>query len=512
MEDGGIELFSLERSPMARFNQTVVRNKPDAINLAGGTEAYAQSPQMELVSHVLTSFVKNKFYRTADEGMERVSTLVQQVDPLFVAKLAVFARNEFGMRSISHVLAVELGSKARGKQWRRRFYKRVIRRVDDITEILALWGTTNGKPWPHAMKRGFADAIGKFSPYQLAKYRGEGKAVKLVDGVNIFHPRPTERNAAALEQLIKGTLRNRDTWESKMTSAGQEEGTKEEKQARKTETWRELLEAGKLGYFALLRNLRNIGETADAELCSLALAALVNERAIRKSLVLPFRFFTAFNEIAKLHGRWPRRFLEAIDRAATIALDNVPVFPGRTLVVLDVSVSMTRNTVAKSSITTAEIGALFAAVLYKANDADMMIFAEGARYVTLNPNDGVLSLARNISFSGDGTDFRTIFSKADRPYDRVLILSDLQGWMGTERKSGCRGTVSQALETLRQYRKRTECNVKLFSVDLAGHGTMQFPGHSIYAVAGWSEKIFDILKVIEQDKQALITRIESIEL
>jgi hypothetical protein len=503
---------------MARFNKTTrgFTTKPNAINLAGGTEAFAQSPQMELISHVLTSFVKDKFYRTAEKGMERVSELVPQIDPVFVAKLAVFARRKYGMRSISHVLAVELGDKEPGEEWRRKFYKRVIRRVDDITEIMALWGSRHGKPWPNAMKRGFADAMGQFTPYQIAKYRGEGKAVSLVDVANLVHPRPSERNAVALSQLIKGTLRNTGTWESRVTAAGQEGGTKEEVAERKTAAWSDLLREGKLGYFALLRNIRNIIETNDGELCRLAFDGLVNKTAIRKSLVLPFRFFTAYTEIAKLHGRWPREFLGALDRAANTALENVPTFEGRSLVVLDTSSSMTSGQVKRadgkeSSITPAQIGALFAAVLYKANDADMMTFDSSARYVTVPPTLGPITLAQGIHFRGGGTDFRMIFAAADRKYDRAFILSDMQGWMGTD-TWGMRGSSSQALKTLKDYRRRTEMDTKVFSFDLQGYGTMQFPDHEIYCVAGWSEKIFDVLKVLEQDKLALIREIEKVEL
>jgi 60 kDa SS-A/Ro ribonucleoprotein len=48
----------------------------------------------------------------------------------------------------------------------------------------------------------------------------------------------------------------------------------------------------KLGYFALLINLRNILQLAP-ELADELIAQLTDERLIRKSLVLPFRFITA---------------------------------------------------------------------------------------------------------------------------------------------------------------------------------------------------------------------------
>jgi 60 kDa SS-A/Ro ribonucleoprotein len=70
-----------------------------------------------------------------------------------------------------------------------------------------------------------------------------------------------------------------------------------EKAELKAEAWAELLRTRKIGYFALLRNLRNIAEQAP-ELVPTACELLTDERLIRKSLVLPFRFSTALEASA----------------------------------------------------------------------------------------------------------------------------------------------------------------------------------------------------------------------
>ena len=56
-----------------------------------------------------------------------------------------------------------------------------------------------------------------------------------MDVVNLVHPQPTDRNREALEQLVKGTLRSTETWESKLTRAGQKAESKEDKAVRKAE-------------------------------------------------------------------------------------------------------------------------------------------------------------------------------------------------------------------------------------------------------------------------------------
>ena len=110
--------------------------------------------------------------------------------------------------------------------------------------------------------------------------------------VNMVHPLPTQRNASALQNLVDGTLKNVETWEALLTQAGQNARNEAEKTRLKLKAWKQLLREGKLGYFALVRNLRNIAAFNDANLVNLACTQLTNKTKIKRSLVLPFRFLT----------------------------------------------------------------------------------------------------------------------------------------------------------------------------------------------------------------------------
>jgi hypothetical protein len=210
---------------MSKFNSTVKTPKTITENLAGG-QAYKQSSEMALVSLLLTSFVNDQFYRDTNQSLEDLrSHIKSNKNKEFVAKSAIFARDEFGMRSITHALAGELTSEVSGNEWAKSFYEKVVSRVDDMTEIMSYYlnnKTDKKKPkFPSALKRGFAKAFDKFDQYQLAKYRGENKDVKLVDVVNLVHPVPTKRNEEALNALVNGNLKSTKTWESMLTKAGQ---------------------------------------------------------------------------------------------------------------------------------------------------------------------------------------------------------------------------------------------------------------------------------------------------
>ena len=477
---------------MSRFNTATKTSKVE--NLAGG-QAYSQSPELEIVSILLTSFVKDQFYRSADDTLIRLRELTQHVSPEFGAKLAIYARNEFGMRSITHALAAELAPRVSGQSYAKSFYDKVVARPDDMMEILSYRKNVLAtKGITHAMEAGFRQAFNRFDGYQLAKYRGENKDIKLIDIVNLVHPKGTEKNAEALKQLVNGTLRSADTWEVNLSSAGQKAESDEEKAELKADAWRGLINERKIGYFALLKNLRNIIEQAP-DILTKACALLTDEKLIRNSKVLPFRFTTAFEEIAKLNGsKDTREVMVALNKALDVSCANVPKFDGETLVVLDESGSMAGQP--------AKIGALFASVLVKGCNADLLTFANDARYRSVNPMDSVTTIAQSIVFNGGGTNFHSIFQRANKKYDRIVILSDMQGWVGFN--------TPQAI--FNAWKMQHGANPFVYSWDLAGHGTLQFPEQKVFCLAGFSDKVFDLMNMLEQDKNAMIAKINAVEI
>lgn len=466
---------------MSRFNE---RKETGVTNLAGG-KAYKESKELQLVSLLLTSFGDDKTYRSADDTFKKLDELIKDCDKLFCAKAICYARREFGMRTITHYAASVLAKYIGGEAWSKDFFAKVIFRPDDMTEIIACH-LSHEQKISNAMKKGFGEAFGTFTDYQLAKYRGDGNKVKLVDVVNLVHPVQTEKNNGAIEKLVNGTLKSFDTWEVELSAAGNDV-------EKKKEAWRSLISENKLGYFALLRNLRNIVNLQDTELKDLALNALLDEKAIHKSLVLPFRFATAYKELSTVDSK----AMTAISRACEIACDNVPKLKGKTLVALDVSGSMAG---------VADIAALFAAVLLKSNDCDLIKFSYVSQYQIVNTDDSLMTIKDNLHFVYGGTNFISIFETANRKYDRVILLSDMQAWMQNNYY------IQSPSAAYNRYKAKYNLDCKMYSIDLAGYGTLQVPEKDVYCLAGFSEKIFDIMKFLEEDKEALLNIIKAYNL
>ena len=516
---------------MPRYN--LPNHAPDAVNMEKAP-AWQMSPKLELAAILLTSLMSDQFYRSSADAQKRLATLTAQ-EPKFAAQAALYARREFGMRSASHVAAAAIARSAKGESWTKDFFRKIVYRPDDMAEILALLADSKGQlnAVPNSVKKGFGQAISQLSPYQLAKYRLAGHKVNLADIVNLCHPKPSEKNRAALKSLMQGTLRQQEenaTWEARLSAAGQEQGadaaeTAELQAAAKEQAWSDLLSNNQLGYFALLRNLRNIHSQAP-EALDLALEQLRDPARIKRSLVFPYRYLTAMQ-----HMPDDPRIRAAISDAADIALNNAPLLPGRTLVCVDNSGSM-HHTVSQNGraqylrrrpesqsngqsnktmldqVTAAHQAALFAAALFKASpqnkdsQVEIITFGNDAKYRRdLNPRDSLLSLTFSLIENQGGTSYQAIFKKAaeeKQAYDRIIILSDSQSWLGHT------GQVA-----LRNYRQATEADPSIYAVDLVSYGTLQFPEEKCAAIAGFSEKVFDLMALLEDDRNALLNRIEA---
>ena len=106
--------------------------------------------------------------------------------------------------------------------------------------------------------------------------------------------------------------------------------SEDEAEGHKAEAWEQLIKSRKLGYFALLRNLRNI-LTSVPRLINEVVEMLTDERLIRRSLVLPFHFRLAVEALERDPPYGALRVMAALSDAVDISLANLPKFNGRTL-------------------------------------------------------------------------------------------------------------------------------------------------------------------------------------
>ena len=453
-----------------------------------GFPAYKMQDKEQLVTAVLTTmFGEPKFYGSTDN----------------------YARNVANMRSVSHVLACIIAHEAH--EYTRAVIRNIIVRPDDITEIMACYKQMYGKPFPNALKREIAVQIQRFDEYALAKYNSRGMSMKFRDVLRITHPTPKDAETEALfRKVLDDTLETPYTWETELSEKG---NTKE--------VWDELIQSGKVGYMALLRNLRNIIKSgADIEP---VLKVLSDPERVRKSRQLPFRFFSAYRMLEQESLMTPA-IHRALEQALTVSVENLDTIPGRTLIAVDVSGSMTCPISSKSTVKCSEIAGLLGAMASRiCEDAAVCYFDYSGGWSCVS-NDGyivehygkydsILEICKKHSFNGGGTQMDLPMKYAleeDRsarlkPFDRVIYFSD----------NVC-NSYSYGIKTVQsmvdKYRNTYNPDFWVHGVDLQGYGTQQFCGKNFNLIAGWSEKVLGFILLAEKGINSLVQTIEEYQM
>lgn len=474
---------------MAKFNSPVTIKTTNK----SGHVAYRMGDKEKLVAQVLTSFINEaKFYGDNTTEMQQTIQRVVKADPQFVAKLAVFARREFNMRSVAHVLTAHLAHEVEGKPFTRETVRGVSLRGDDVTEIMSFYLATFGKPIPNALKKGINDVLSGLDEYSLAKYKGDGKTVKMRDLLCLCRPTPKGDEQAALwKRCLEGTLAIPETWETQLSAHG-----------NNAETWERLIDSGKVGYMALLRNLNNIIKANPAN-TEKVYQTIEDPERVWKSKQLPFRFLSAYKAVSGIGGS---RVFDALENAVDASIENLPKLPGTTVIAVDTSGSMGSRVSAKSDVWCVEIGMMLGMIANRiCENSIFYTFNTAIQKHAVSSRGGILYAVTHNARAGGGTymqlPFQRMISDSVRA-DRVIIISD------NECNSTYRTPVQRFAD---EYRRVSGNNIWVHAIDLQGYGTQQFHGSKTNIIAGWSEKVLQFILLAENGAGALQEAIENYE-
>jgi len=365
-----------------------------------GAPAAVLTAEQRLRRSVLSCLLwETEFYEDGQSIADRIAALSAEVAPQVVADLAVEARERFNLRHAPLLLVASLVKT--GGPLVAETIERVVQRADDLTELVAIYWRNGKRPLSKQMKLGLARAFAKFDAYQLAKYDRDGP-VKLRDVLFLIHAKPRDEAQAALwKQVADRTLASPDTWEVALSGG-----------ADKRETFERLLAERKLGYLALLRNLRNMDHAGVDE--AVVKAAILERRGAQR--VLPFRYVAA--------ARAAPRYEAWLDEALMESILEGPVFDGRTIVLVDVSGSMDWRLSAKSDLTRLDAAATLASVV--PGDLRVFTFSDGVVEVPARRGmAGVDAVVRSQPHSG--TRLGKAVGHVNRlPHDRLIVITDEQ--------------------------------------------------------------------------------------
>lgn len=483
---------------------------PNAITYEGGP-GHTRDVKSELFQLAVVNMVSEKaFYEDAQSRDSRYAQLVRQAtldDPDWTARMLAWLRTTANMRSAPLVGAAEY-TRARLEAGlagtSRQVVSSVLQRADEPGELLAYWTSRYGRAIPKPLKRGVADAATRlYTEYSTLKYDTASNGWRFADVIDLTHPTPKAPWQDALFRHALDRRRGRDDFESIVTSlpmitrnralrlnvAGgivdqlldseilREAGMTWEdalslagSRVDKRRLWEALIPS--MGYMALLRNLRNFDEAGVRTAMSAHVAGrLADPAEVAKSRQFPYRFLSAY--LAAPSDRWKQPLNEALLHATS----NIPILPGKTLVLVDTSGSMTGMALsARSKVTPLTAAALLGVALTHRNtppngvgQVDLHGFASGVfRHEIQRGASALHEVQRFVARAGEvghGTDMWGALRRTFDGHDRVFLITDMQ--MITDRYNGI-GEADRILPA----------NVPLYGFNLSGYATTAYAAGS----------------------------------
>jgi len=391
-----------------------------------GGRATRSSTEKQLERSVMSCLLwEDSFYESGENIAQRISKLVKQNSPEFVSQLAIKAREDMKLRHVPLLLAREMARNPEQRALVGDTLARIIQRPDELTEFLAIyWKDDANQPLAAQVKKGLARAFQKFDEFQLARYNRDSD-IKLRDVLFLTHAKPVDvtgrgrkleavksktynrgevkRHAKSVfTKLVNDELAVPDTWETEL-SAGKD----------KKATFERLINEGKLGALALLRNLRGMTEAkVDRKLIVKALDTMKTER------VLPFRFISA--------ARYAPQFEPQLEKAMFKCLEGAEKLSGKTVLLIDVSGSMSDPVSAKSELRRIDAAAALAILLREiSEDIEIYTFNDNAQIV---PARRGFALRDAIGNPRGGTRLGNSLSqvKYGADADRLIVITDEQ--------------------------------------------------------------------------------------
>lgn len=383
----------------------VTRDKKTTVN-HHGTIVHKLDALEELFSKVLGSlFGESTHYekRTAEGDYEKLCKTIEQVDDEdieYVLKIARLGR-EYNM--IQYPLSVLTAcmnddrfkgknfiDEETGKNKLQSYSYYIIRRGKDILDILStqmsVYGFTSkgrGKkrhretPLPMQMRKVLKGKLESFNEYQLSKALGESKSVSMADAIKLLHPDPTKSKVRNnfYKDIIEGKVKMGD--DVKQVQSEIAKVNNKNSKTTKKDVVKSLDTSTVMAIIKNLVALEKQGIFHDEKAVDSIVAKLTNKKEVQKSRLLPFRFYSAYNEVKKLPSSMgKRRILDALVEALDLSIDNMQDIVGYSAILVDLSESMNHQVSSMSSVTAREVACMLGAICFKKGIADVYAFAD----------------------------------------------------------------------------------------------------------------------------------------
>ena len=482
--------------------------KANTVNEAGGI-AYAMTPKHALAQYAATGCMNQTFYASAEEQLDKVLTLAGQVDPMFVAKTAIYARQKGYMKDMPALLCAALSVLA--PELLAQVFDRVIddgKMLRNFVQIVRS-GVTGRKSLGSLPKRLVQRWFDSRSDEAIFR-ASVGNDPSLADVIKMVHPKPKSASRAALYGYLIGRAHDPGLLPVLVC---QFENFKLDLQREFPDVPFQMLTAlalGKEQWTQIARkapwqmtrmNLNTFtrhGVFAEKGMTELIANRLRDPEAIKKAKVFPYQLMVAYTQT---DAQVPDEVRNALQDAMEVAIANVPSIDGQVYVCPDVSGSMQSPVTGhRAGATTAvrclDVAALVAAAIVRKNpQAQVLPFSDDVVPCRLNPRDSVMTNAQKLAkLPSGGTNCSAplrYLNDRKAQGDLVVMVSDNQSWVDTLGAS-----FNDATPTMKQWNAFAARNrgAKLVCIDIQPYANTQAKERKdILNVGGFSDRVFDVV-------------------
>ncbi|MCA0401975.1 MAG: RNA-binding protein [Proteobacteria bacterium] len=485
--------------------------RPDVKNHEGAP-AYGLTPRHKLAQLAATGTLNQTFYAEAREQLDEITRLLPEIEPEFMAKTAIYAREKGFMKDMPALLLAYL-SMMQTEHFSLAF-NRVVdngKMLRNVVQILRS-GATGRKSLGTRPKRHVQLWLENASDREIMR-AAVGNAPSLADVIKMVHPKPRSAERAALYGYLIGKPHDvsalpeivRDFEAFKADPTREVPDVPFQMLTALPLTKEHWIAIGrKAGWHMLRMNLNTFMRHKafeDEAFTRFVANRLGDEKAIRKAHVFPYQLMVAH----AMASNAPPLIREALQDAMEIAVSNAPAVDGRVVICPDVSGSMSSPVTgfrrgATTAVRCIDVAALVAAAFLRANrHARIIPFEQAVVEIDLNPRDTVLTNAAKLaSIGGGGTNCSAPLEKlvAEKAkVDLVVFVSDNESWVDAD-PNRHRGTaMMQNWQKLKAWNPKA----KLVCIDIQPNTTTQAVEQAdILNIGGFSDTVFDTISAFHR--------------
>lgn len=486
----------------------------DTRNAAGG-RAYALPAKAALAQMAVTGVFNDTFYTDAKTQLATAKALVAQIEPQFLAQLAVYARQKAFMKDMPAYLAAILA--ARDVALLSRVFDRVVDNGKMLRNFVQMIrsGEAGRKSLGTRPKKLVGAWLNAANDAQLLS-AAVGQSPSLGDVIRLCHvsARDDSRNAffqyvmgrehdrsalpavvQALEAFRRGETRELPKVPFEMLTV-MDLTASDWKSIARNASWQQT----RMNLNTFLRH----GVFDSQDMVELVANRLRDAELVARANVFPYQLLAAYRNA---DAGVPRKVVNALQDAMELATANVPAFAVDVAVCVDTSGSMkdpvtgTRQG-STSKVSCIDVAALVASSILRKNpDAEIVPFDTRVRDVQLNARDAIVTNAQKLAaLRGGGTDCACALAELNRRGSKaplVVYASDNESWMNT---TGPRAHKATAMMEQWKHYKRRNPGAKLVCIDVVPNTTSQAHGRDVLNVGGFSDEVFNTIALFAENK------------